>query len=106
MSTWDSMSDADYAACVDAGRGMPPDPRELADNARKAAQEGGVSGADHTSGVMRIEYRVLGGHVHCRVFGPFSDKAGDLVFRAEEWDHFQRTNRQWQFTNLDAEGRR
>lgn len=41
MSTWDSMSDADYAACADAGRGEPVDPREIADDARKAVREGG-----------------------------------------------------------------
>ncbi len=57
-----------------------------------------VNGADHTSGTMRVEYRTEGGHVHCRVFGPFSGKAGDLVFRVEEWEHFRRTNPGWQFT--------
>lgn len=48
-------------------------------------------------GIMRCEYEVLGGHVHCRVFGPYSGKAGDLVFRVEEWEHFQRTHPGWQF---------
>jgi hypothetical protein len=41
--------------------------------------------------VIRLRYRVLGGHVHCRLFtAPASDqtfaKSGDLVFRVEEWD--------------------
>lgn len=39
---------------------------------------------------IRIHYKVLGGHVHCRVFsGPASDlthgKNGDLVFDEREW---------------------
>lgn len=55
------------------------------------------SEADHTSGVMRCEYEVVGGHVHCRVFGPYSGKAGDLVFRVEEWDHVRRIHPGWQF---------
>lgn len=55
-------------------------------------------GPDHTSGVMRCRWQLLGGHVHCDVFGPFSGKAGDLVFRAgDEWDHFRRTHPNWQF---------
>ncbi len=41
MSTWDTMSPSDYAACVDAGRGMPADPREAVDRERKAAKESG-----------------------------------------------------------------
>jgi hypothetical protein len=60
----------------------------------------GIEGADHTSGVMRCEHTTIGGHVHCRVFGPFSGKAGDLVFRTDEWDHFRRTHPQWQFTDF------
>lgn len=52
---------------------------------------------DHTSGVMRCEHELRGGHVHCAIFGPFSGKAGDLIFRVEEWDHFKRTHPNWQF---------
>ena len=40
---------------------------------------------------LRFRFRILGGHVHIRVFGSlqFSDsmpKAGDLCFRVEEWE--------------------
>lgn len=56
------------------------------------------AGPDHTSGVMRCRWHLLGGHVHCSVFGPFSGKAGDLTFRAgEEWDHFRKTHPYWSF---------
>lgn len=39
---------------------------------------------------LRIYYKQLGGHVHCRVFvgkakGFTHAKSGDLVFGAEEW---------------------
>lgn len=57
---------------------------------------------DHTSGAIRCRYRVLGGHVHCRIFGPYTGKAGDLVFRVEEWDHVRRINPGWQFTEEPA----
>lgn len=46
MSTWDTMSSADYQACVDAGR-VPAcvqadtSPAEMADEDRKAAKESG-----------------------------------------------------------------
>jgi len=52
---------------------------------------------DHTSGVMRCRFQTLGGHVHCAVFGPFSGKAGDLIFRVNEWEHFRQTHPNWQF---------
>ena len=40
---------------------------------------------------IRLRYRVLGGHVHCRLFTATAKhltfaKSGDLVFRVEEWD--------------------
>jgi hypothetical protein len=35
------MSAADHAACVDAGRGEPPDPLDRVDAARKEARERG-----------------------------------------------------------------
>lgn len=54
-------------------------------------------GYDHTSGVMRCRYELLGGHVHCDVFGPYSGKAGTLVFREDEWAHFRKTHPHWQF---------
>jgi len=38
---------------------------------------------------MRIYFRVLGGHVHCRVFTSGS-KCGDLVFTVEEWPNVRR----------------
>lgn len=57
---------------------------------------------DHTSGVMRCAYQVLGGHVHCVIFGPYSGKAGELVFRVGEWEHFRRTHTNWQFTEQEA----
>lgn len=41
MSTYDAMSDADYAACVDAGRGPGRDVRDEADQLRKANREQG-----------------------------------------------------------------
>jgi len=39
---------------------------------------------------MRLRYRVLGGHVHCRLFtakapGQTFAKCGDLTFAIEEW---------------------
>jgi hypothetical protein len=39
MNTYESMSAADYQACADAGRGEPPDARDLVDAQRKASQE-------------------------------------------------------------------
>lgn len=36
---------------------------------------------------MRIYYKLLGGHYHCRVF--FNGKAGDLVVADREWKEFQ-----------------
>ena len=59
------------------------------------------AGLDHTSGVMRCRYEVIGGHVHCAIFGPFSGKAGDLTFRVSEWDHFRKTHPNWQFAPVD-----
>ena len=40
--------------------------------------------------VMRIRYKKLGGHIHCRVFtAPWPDqtfaKVGELVFDEREW---------------------
>jgi hypothetical protein len=52
---------------------------------------------DHTSGVMRCRYEVIGGHVHCDVFGPYSGRAGSLIFRVREWGHFQQMHPNWQF---------
>lgn len=52
---------------------------------------------DHTSGVMRCRHELIGGHVHCQVFGPFSGQAGTLIFRVEEWPHFKTTHPNWQF---------
>lgn len=41
--------------------------------------------------IIRIYYRQLGGHVHCRVFTGVAKnmtfaKSGDLVFSEGEWD--------------------
>lgn len=52
------------------------------------------------STTMRLRYAVRGGHVHCRLFvGQAPDgfqpagytlaKAGDLIFRADEWTDVQ-----------------
>lgn len=37
---------------------------------------------------MRLYHNLLGAHVHCRLFvGEYpGGKAGDLIFRQEEWD--------------------
>lgn len=40
--------------------------------------------------VMRLRYRILGGHVHCRLFTAKAweqtfAKCGDLTFSIEEW---------------------
>lgn len=38
---------------------------------------------------MRLYYRTIGGHVHCRLFvgqEGSGGKAGDLTFRVSEWD--------------------
>lgn len=57
------------------------------------------AGPDHTSGIMRCRWQLVGGHVHCVIWGPFSGKAGDLTFRAgDEWEHFRRTHPYWHFT--------
>ncbi len=42
----------------------------------------------------RIRYKIMGGHVHCRVFvGESADLthalAGDLCFRRPEWEAFK-----------------
>lgn len=55
------------------------------------------AGPHMASGQMRCRFTVLGGHVHCKMFGPFEGKAGDLVFRVSEWDHVRATHPQWQF---------
>jgi hypothetical protein len=59
---------------------------------------------DHTAGTMRCRYRTIGGHVHCAVFGPYSGKAGDLIFRVDEWQHFKRTHPHWAFQESEADG--
>jgi hypothetical protein len=38
---------------------------------------------------MRIYYKLLGGHYHCRVF--FNGKSGDLVVGKDEWAAFRRS---------------
>lgn len=58
---------------------------------------------DHTTGTMRCRYRVIGGHVHCSVFGPYAGKAGDLIFRVEEWPHFRKTHPHWAFQDWGVE---
>lgn len=46
--------------------------------------------------IIRIYWEKRGGHVHCRVFAGYATgdgtigKAGDLVFRQEEFDDFRR----------------
>ena len=45
--------------------------------------------------IMRIRYRKLGGHYHCRVFtAPASDqtfaKVGELVFDERDWSSLDR----------------
>jgi hypothetical protein len=36
--------------------------------------------------MIRVYFKKLGGHIHCRVFGPQPGKSGDLTFREEEWE--------------------
>jgi len=41
--------------------------------------------------IIRIRYKILGGHVHCRLLtsksmGHTFAKCGDLVFSIEEWN--------------------
>jgi hypothetical protein len=57
---------------------------------------------DHTSGTLRCWYRILGAHVHCRIFGPYAGKAGDLVFRVEEWQRI-RSTQPWEFVDEDGQ---
>ena len=42
--------------------------------------------------VIRIRYKQLGGHIHCRVFTAKAKnmtfaKVGDLIFSESEWDN-------------------
>lgn len=55
----------------------------------RCEQWNGFVPIDHTSGVMRCRFQVLGGHVHCTVFGPYSGNAGQLIIRVDEWEHFK-----------------
>lgn len=39
--------------------------------------------------IIRIYYKILGAHVHCRVYSGYGEalgKSGDLVFRLGEWE--------------------
>ncbi len=46
---------------------------------------------------IRCRYRILGGHVHCRIFGPGTGRSGDLIFQVEEWDEVRGMHPQWEF---------
>jgi hypothetical protein len=55
--------------------------------------------------LMRIRYRKLGGHYHCRVFtspyqGAVFSKCGDLCFSEDEWEAVRRIIRA-EFVNDD-----
>jgi hypothetical protein len=42
--------------------------------------------------IFRLYYRILGGHVHCRLFagnGPSLGKCGDLTMRVDEFAAFK-----------------
>lgn len=62
----------------------------------------GQPGLDHTSGVLRCWYRVDGGHVRCRLFGPYAGLAGLLVFRVEDWQRI-RSTQPWEFVDEDRQ---
>lgn len=54
------------------------------------AGRAGLGAADAEPRVIRVRFRVLGGHVHCRLFTaapPYTTfaKSGDLVFNLTEW---------------------
>lgn len=55
---------------------------------------------------LRCYYRIMGGHVHCRVFGPTPmTGAGGLVFRVEEWsDVLALMDGRMTFINEDDDG--
>ncbi len=74
----------------------------MPDKAEYIARTMEPAGPNHTSGIMRCRFQILGGHVHCAIFGPFSGKAGDLCFRVGEWDHFRATHPNWQFQESDT----
>jgi hypothetical protein len=45
--------------------------------------------------ILRIRYRQLGGHIHCRVFTALADnrnfgKVGNLIFSEDEWPTVRR----------------
>jgi hypothetical protein len=56
---------------------------------------------------MRIRFKKLGGHIHCRVFtaktpdGTFA-KCGDLVFDEKEWQDIARLFRNAEFVEDEA----
>ena len=62
-----------------------------------------------SAGRLRIRFKKLGGHVHCRVFtaktadGTFA-KNGELVFDEQEWQDIQRLLRNAEFFPDKEEG--
>lgn len=62
-----------------------------------------VDGAIASAKQVQCRFTRLGGHIHCRVFGPGPGKAGNLVFSVEEWPSFIRsTSDQWEFIDETA----
>lgn len=57
---------------------------------------------DMTSWKMRCHYKLMGGHVHCRIFGPGQGGAGDLTLRVEEWPWFVEHHVDWQFVGEET----
>jgi hypothetical protein len=100
---WRANDPVGFQQSVDAGRIVPGlDVRAMADDERKRRRENGEPTYEDkaVSGQMRCRFRVMGGHVHCAMFGPFDGKAGDLTFRVDEWDHVRRTHPNWRFEEV------
>lgn len=51
---------------------------------------------------IRCHFKLEGGHVHCRIFGPGLGKAGDLVFAEAEWVDVQCLCSEWDFIDDGA----
>jgi hypothetical protein len=55
--------------------------------------------------IFKFRYRLLGGHVHIRMFAGTNPhalgKCGDLTMRPEEWEHFRLRTRHGGFEFVD-----
>ena len=59
--------------------------------------------------MMRLRYRQLGGHIHCRVFTAKAPhltfaKVGDLIFDEREWPEVRKLLRACEFIEEDRDG--